>query len=90
MDFSFEMVLGIIKPVLEAFTGQLGGVGLQIVVIIGSLRLFLKPLQALGQVFVDITPSSKDNEMFAKIVEGKVYKIIAYVFDWMGSIKLPK
>ncbi len=90
MDFSFEMILTLVKPIIEAFTGNLGGVGLQIVVIIGSLRLLLKPLQGVFQVIVDLTPSQKDNEVFAKVLESKPYKIVAYVLDWLGSIKVPK
>lgn len=57
---------------------------------IGIARLIFKPLFTFLQSVVDATPTMKDNEFLAKVMESKVYKGLAFVLDYVGSIKIPK
>jgi hypothetical protein len=84
-----EVILVAIKPLIETFAGN-NGVVLQIVSIIGALRILLKPAMTLAQAVVDVTPSQTDNEKLNKFLESKTYATIVYVLDWFGSIKLRK
>lgn len=61
-----------------------------ILMVIGVARMIFKPFFSFMQAVVDATPSANDNEILAKVEASKVYKAIAYAFDWFGSIKLPK
>lgn len=58
--------------------------------VIGGLRLIMKPLFSLLQAITQATPSPRDNEMLAKVMDSKIYKGLAFVLDWFGSVKLPK
>lgn len=84
-----EQILLFLKPMVEAYSGQLGG-AVQIISIIGSLRLIIKPIMGVIEAYVSITPTKNDDLLPAKIKENKVYKTIVYVLDWIGSLKLPK
>jgi len=84
-----EQILALVKPLVEAYAGQFG-VAIQIISIIGSLRLAIKPIMALVEAVVLITPSESDNDLPARIKENKIYKIVVFLFDWFASIKLPK
>lgn len=82
-----ELLLSLIKPLIEAYSGQFGVI-VQILSILGSIRLLVKPLMALAEAFVLITPSAKDNEFIAKVAESKFYKTLVFILDWFGSIKV--
>jgi hypothetical protein len=84
-----EQILAFLSPILEAYSGSLGG-AVQIITIIGSLRLLLKPLMGLLEAFVTITPSKTDDLLPEKIKANKVYKSVVYLLDWLASLKLKK
>lgn len=84
-----ELILNFIKPLLESFAGS-NGVVLQVISVIGTLRLLMKPIMTLIQAVVDVTPTQSDNEWLNKFMQSKVYLTIVYLLDWFGSIKLPK
>lgn len=84
-----EQLLMFLKPIVEAYSGQLGG-ALQAIAIIGSLRLVVKPIMGLIEAYVLITPSKEDDLLPAKIKENKAYKSLVYLLDWFASLKLPK
>lgn len=84
-----EQLLMFLKPIVEAYSGQLGG-AIQVLSIIGSLRLIIKPLMGLIEAYVLITPNKEDDLLPAKIKENKVYKSVVYLLDWFASLKLPK
>lgn len=83
-----QTVLSIIAPYLESYSAQYPWLG-NILSIMVTARLVMKPLMsALLQI-------SKDTQFgFLKFLEelsdSKVYKIVAYILDWVLSIKLPK
>jgi hypothetical protein len=75
-----------------------GDVGLftQIAVWIGSIRIPLKLVSAFIQkkltellVKVADSPFNDDDEMIKVILANKVYRIFAFLFDWVLSVKLP-
>jgi hypothetical protein len=84
-----EAVLAWIQPLIEAYSGNLG-VAVQIISVLVALRIFIKPLFSLAQAYVDFTVTPTDNVKLQKILDSKAYKTIAYVLDWLASIKLPK
>lgn len=62
----------------------------QVILYVGITRLIVKPLMTfLGEIVV-VTPSMKDNELLASILDSKIYKGVLYVFDYLGSIKIKK
>lgn len=56
---------------------------------IGVLRAVFKPLMAFLRVVADATPTEKDNEVLDGFVQSGLYKGIAFVVDYLTSIKLP-
>ncbi len=84
-----EQILALLEPLLLAYSGKLGKV-MQILVFIGSFRVFLKPVVCLARTYVDFSPSKKDNEVLDKVMESKWYKAVSYLLDWFSSLKLPQ
>lgn len=84
-----EQILMFLKPMVEAYSGQLGG-AIQIIAIIGSLRLIIKPIMGLIEAYVLITPNKEDDLLPVKIKDNKIYKSVVYLLDWFASLKLPK
>lgn len=63
---------------------------LKIVVLMGTLRLILKPIMVAIDSIVVATPSTSDNALWEKVKASGPYKILALVLDYVGSIKLPE
>jgi len=82
--------LELLKPLLEAYGGDLGVV-MQVISIIGSLRLVNKPLFSFLNAVVAFTYwTEEDNLLLSKVESSKIYKGIVYVLDWVASAKLGK
>jgi hypothetical protein len=84
-----EQFMQILTPVIEALLGKFG-ILVQIVTVIGSLRLILKPTMSYIQGIVALTPTKKDNEFLDKVLASPIYKAVSYMLDWFASLKLPK
>lgn len=84
-----EQILLFLGPVMEAYLGKYG-VAIQIVSVIGSLRLMIKPLMGVLEAYVLISPSKTDDLLPAKIKDNKIYKSVVYLLDWFASLKLKK
>lgn len=84
-----EALLEFLAPLIESLGGKYGWV-VQVITVIGALRLAFKPLMALAQVVADHTKTEKDNEVLRKIEESKLLSTILFVIDWLTSLKLPK
>ncbi len=82
-------VLSWLLPLLEQYAQQYPWLA-TVVFVMGSFRLFLKPVMSIIEAVVGLTASPKDDEFLAKVLDHKAYKAVAYVLDWLGSIKLPK
>jgi uncharacterized Fe-S cluster-containing radical SAM superfamily protein len=63
-----------------------------LLVLMGACRAIAKPLSSIVHTIVDITPSTWDNGALSKITNffllNPVGKTIAYVLDWLTSIKI--
>jgi hypothetical protein len=60
----------------------------QLVAIIGTLRVIFKPTVAWLHSIVDATPTDRDNQILAKLESSKIFKTFAFVLDWVASIKV--
>ncbi len=86
-----EMILELLKGVLETYAASFPAWLVSILVIIGSLRVLIKPIMSLFLAVTEFTHwTVKDDELYKKVVDSKIYKSIAYVLDYIASIKLPK
>lgn len=84
-----EQLLLFLTPIIEAYAGNYG-LAVQIISVVGSLRLFIKPIMSIIEAYVLITPNKEDDLLPAKIKENKIYKMLVYSLDWLASLKLPK
>jgi hypothetical protein len=71
MDLS-QMINGLI----DIYSGSNGWIA-QAVSIIGTFRLFFKPLIALAQNYVEMTPTVKDDALLSKFLTSNLYKWIS-------------
>ena len=84
-----EQILLFLKPLVESYAGNYG-IAIQIVSIVGSLRVALKPLMSGLKSIAEATYwTTKDNEFLAKLENSKIYTTIVYILDWIASIKFP-
>lgn len=82
-------IIDLVKPLIEMLAGNHGWI-VQVIVLIGTLRLILKPILSAIEGVVAATPTQSDDAKWAAIKETKVYKTITYLLDWFASVKLPK
>jgi hypothetical protein len=59
-----------------------------IVMVIGILRVVIKPLMSIARAIVEVTPNPKDNLKLDELEKGNVMKSLYYVLDWFASIKI--
>lgn len=62
----------------------------EVLIIMGAMRVVFKPLMATIQAYVDYTETLKDNELLDRLQQKGWFKAVAWVLDYVGSIKLPK
>jgi hypothetical protein len=55
--------------------------------VVGVIRIVVKPLMALIKSVVEATPSKADDELVAKVEQNAIYKGFVFVIDWLFSIK---
>lgn len=84
-----DALLEWLKPLLESYSSQYPWLFVTVTVM-GSFRLFFKPVMTIVQNVILLTPSKADDEFFQKMLDSKVYKAVAFLVDWFASIKLPK
>jgi len=78
-----------LKLGLEQLVGQYPIV-VSIILVMGSLRVIMKPLMSLLQAIAKETSTPKDNELLAKLLDNKIYKALSFCLDFVASVKLPK
>lgn len=80
MDLTVILTALIAKyPVLASIVG-----------VVGILRLLLKPLFSFFHSFVLATPTPKDDALLSTVETSKTYSIVAFLLDYIGSIKINK
>ena len=61
-----------------------------VLLIVGGLRVVLKPLMVYLEEHVASTPCPEDDEKLKKIKSSKWYRVLNFVLDYSASVKLPK
>jgi hypothetical protein len=59
-------------------------------VAMGILRAIFKPIMVAVEAYVKSTPWQGDDEWFERVKAGKVYRAVAFLVDYLVSVKLPK
>lgn len=85
-----DLILEGLKGVLEVYALNLPSWLVGLILLIGSLRVLLKPLFALAYAITSLTPDKKDDELVKKIEEHKLMKALLFILDWFASVKIPK
>lgn len=62
----------------------------QMVFIMGLARLFAKPVFQAYISYVESTPGKEDDQRLAKWMNSWWYKVVAFLFDYLLSVKLKK
>lgn len=57
--------------------------------VLGVLRLVMKPLQSFVSAVVSATPYDSDDRWWQDAQQSKAWLALAYILDWTASIKLP-
>jgi len=57
---------------------------------LGTVRLCIKPIMTLLQLYVKWTPYDNDDRWLTSVEESKGYKLALYLLDWLLSIKGPE
>lgn len=60
-----------------------------VLMVIGTLRVFFKPIFAAIEVAVGESASKRDDEVLAGFKASKFYKVLVFILDLTASIKLP-
>ncbi len=60
-----------------------------VLMVIGVLRVVMKPTFTFLREFVLATPGTGDDELLAKVEASKPLQWALYILDWFGSVKLP-
>jgi hypothetical protein len=90
MDALIVQLLTLLKPVFEAYAGNFGW-ALQVIAIVGTLRLFVKPIIAAVEAAIKESASKKDDVILEKVQANGIYKVLLFLLDLFASIKpLPK
>jgi hypothetical protein len=59
-----------------------------ILILVGTLRLAVKPLMTLLQLYVKLTPYDNDDKWLSDLEMSKGYKLFLYLMDWLLSVKI--
>jgi hypothetical protein len=76
-----------LAPLIEAYGGQYGW-AVSAVAIVGTLRLFFKPIMAAIETGVKESETKADDKVLAKVQGNIIYKAFIFLVDLIGSIKI--
>ncbi len=60
------------------------------IVVLGTLRLVMKPIMTALQQIVDVTSTTTDNELLLKVISSPWYKGLTWLLDYVASVKTPQ
>jgi hypothetical protein len=83
-----ESVKGAVTPFVVQLVAKYTWVA-TVLLVIGIIRVCMKPVMMLVEAVIAATPSTSDDEALAKFEAGPVYKWILWGLDWLGSFKTP-
>lgn len=84
-----EIILGVIAPFLKEYVIKFPLLGTIINVMITS-RIVVKPLMSALMTIYKDKPQFTFLSFTVEVTEAKWYKSLAFILDWLLSIKLPK
>lgn len=84
-----DQLLELLPGFLSGLIGKAPWLG-SILLVIGGLRVILKPIMSVLLAYVQYTPSQDDDSKLSAFMDGKLYKTLSYALDWLASIKLPQ
>jgi hypothetical protein len=61
-----------------------------VVAVVIICRIIFKPLFSILSKYVELTVKEDDNKKLHKFMNSKTYKMLAFIVDMLGSVKLPK
>lgn len=61
-----------------------------VLLFLGMVRLCIKPLMTLLQIYVKWTPYDQDDKWLSSVEASKGYKLALYLLDWILSVKGPE
>ena len=82
--------------VADAVTSFLTGLSqkypwiITVLLIIGALRVVIKPLMSAAHSIAAATPGTDDDKIVDKVEHSKIYGWLCFALDWLTSIKLVK
>lgn len=78
-----EYLQGLLASALANFPGIV-----EVLAIVGVLRVINKPLLALLHAYTGATSSTADDALLNNMEQSKIYTGFLFVLDWLGSIKV--
>lgn len=60
-----------------------------LLMVVGFLRIAIKPLMTILQAYVKLTPYDHDDKWLQSVEQSKGYKVVLYLLDWLLSVKVP-
>lgn len=84
-----EEILLQAKPIFEFLHIPFDWV-VNIILFMGTSRLFFKPAIKAIEQFVSETPTTVDDNIWAKVKENSIFKGLLFVLDWVASVKVPE
>lgn len=79
-----------LQPFIQGLAGKYAGIVTTVLIAVGALRLLFKPIFATLHWVVAQTGTTRDDELLDKAESSKAFKTIAFLLDYLGSIKLKK
>lgn len=73
----------------QIIAGLMGGAPwlANVLIVVGALRLVIKPALAIARSVADYTASDSDNKIVDGVEKSPIYKGLVFVLDWFTSIK---
>jgi phage terminase Nu1 subunit (DNA packaging protein) len=76
-----------ISAVIIQLVSQYPVIG-SIIVVVGGLRLVLKPLFAAAHYYVEQTADPADDAKLAEVEQSKIVQGLFFVLDYLASVKI--
>lgn len=89
LDPQAQMIFNLLGPILGSLVEQYPTVG-KILMIVINARVFVKPLMSAFKAIGEGVPAGKLRSFMLSVSGHWAYKIVAYFFDWVLSVKLPQ
>lgn len=85
MDFLVQWLLSTAVGLMQNYPGFA-----TFLMVVGILRVSIKPFMALLQTIVDTTETEVDNKFLVAVMDSVFYKGFVFILDWLASVKAPK